>query len=637
MLSMEKKYRLAKFLSGNNGRALIILNNQRRQPEIISLLKQRLQGCNSDAEIILFKPYPSALLEGLNKKARYCDEFLTKEEGREIDSFVYNDLAANWFNFKFAPDRYLTEYDGHLFAKFIGLEFCMHSLEVAKHTAIAQNLMASFIPERVVIIEDSPFIQDIIKPFRSRYNFSALNINLQSSAECMRPEKIIRKAKSYFMDLAILIVEFFALRNTLRRARSGKKIIIDSRLYGRFSGPEISGSFLLYPAGKGLRARLGILRSGLPYLPFYAPSHFRPFAKRRFRRDWKKIKDAPEFRRRFSFRGVELWGLFEKYLEGVFCVAFPRIMANITILKKLASTGNIRLLVMHNDLKELEGSLIGAAQKLKITSLVIQHGIVAEFYTPARVYCDTMACWGRAFIDEYKKFPQMTSRLIVTGNPRYDELCRRNNAQNNALLRRNTRQWLGLAEDKKIVSFLTQPRTNTVALGRVNETELLLETVISAVKQHAGLQLVIKAHPSDDINIYRNYLPHFLKGAENNIIILKNHNAFDVLEISDAVIIVDSSSGLEALILEKPLIKLNLTKFASLVPYVERGCAIGVDRPEGLAAALNDCLYNTEVRERLSQRRQSFISDYAYRIDGLAARRTEELMRAILEKGMRDE
>jgi len=340
----------------------------------------------------------------------------------------------------------------------------------------------------------------------------------------------------------------------------------------------------------------------------------------------------PDFREIFRFKDVVFWDVVEKYLSEIFLVTLPRIMANILIFQKVAIRKKIKLLVMRNDLKELENSLICFARASEITSLVIQHGILAAFNIADKLRCDILNCWGNASIDKYQKLETTFTKLIVTGNPAYDELYYRM-IKRNTLIKSKVCKDLGLAIDKKIISFLTVPKTDTSALVEVNETEFYLETVLRGVKDFPELQLIIKVHPYDDIEIYKNYLYNYYPVIKNKISIVREYNIFDILETSDAVIITDSTSGLEALILEKPLIKLNLARFGNLVPYVERGCAVEINRKRDPSVCIKDVLYNYNIdaQKKLAKQRESFVFDYAYKIDGRAVIRTEELMRGIIE------
>lgn len=100
----------------------------------------------------------------------------------------------------------------------------------------------------------------------------------------------------------------------------------------------------------------------------------------------------------------------------------------------------------------------------------------------------------------------------------------------------------------------------------------------------------------------------------------------DLIKMSEFVINVESTVGLETMILDKPLININLTKRRDLVSYVETGAAQGAYKPEEISIAINRLLEDEIVKKRMEEARKIFISDYAYRIDGLSGKRVLDLI-----------
>lgn len=87
--------------------------------------------------------------------------------------------------------------------------------------------------------------------------------------------------------------------------------------------------------------------------------------------------------------------------------------------------------------------------------------------------------------------------------------------------------------------------------------------------------------------------------------------------------------GLEAMLLDKPLITINLTKREDRVPYAEQGAAIGVYGQNDLLSAIKSVLSNQKTISRLRTRRKQFIEKYSYRIDGKAKERFSYLVNGL--------
>jgi len=87
-----------------------------------------------------------------------------------------------------------------------------------------------------------------------------------------------------------------------------------------------------------------------------------------------------------------------------------------------------------------------------------------------------------------------------------------------------------------------------------------------------------------------------------------------------------STTTLEAAILNKPIIILNLSGKPDIIPYVDKGIALGVYKKEDLIPAIKNALYSREVREKLARQREKFVYDYAYLQDGNASERVASLI-----------
>jgi CDP-glycerol glycerophosphotransferase (TagB/SpsB family) len=127
-------------------------------------------------------------------------------------------------------------------------------------------------------------------------------------------------------------------------------------------------------------------------------------------------------------------------------------------------------------------------------------------------------------------------------------------------------------------------------------------------------QLVIKLHPSEKLEEYRE-IPGM---AEQKVIICRDVDLYGLLHASELLMTVHSTVALEAMILDKPVITVNLTGKPDVMPYAESGAALGVYRKEDLAPAINKALYDPEVREKMAGKREKFVYDHAYKLDGQA-------------------
>jgi hypothetical protein len=91
----------------------------------------------------------------------------------------------------------------------------------------------------------------------------------------------------------------------------------------------------------------------------------------------------------------------------------------------------------------------------------------------------------------------------------------------------------------------------------------------------------------------------------------------------------ESTLDYEAMILEKPVINISLGSDFSL-PFVDEGAAIGVRSVCDISYAIDRCLTNEDVRNRLKENMKKLVAEHCYVIDGKAAERSADIIRRML-------
>lgn len=172
---------------------------------------------------------------------------------------------------------------------------------------------------------------------------------------------------------------------------------------------------------------------------------------------------------------------------------------------------------------------------------------------------------------------------------------------------------LKLSSTKPIAVFMSQPNA---------EREEVLRTLIAAVKQidMNKVQIVLKLHPNEDGKIQRIILE---EQNIDNIKLVKNIDARTLLAVSDLVITVSSTTGLEAAVMGKPLAYINVTSKDDYIPFADMGIGFKCSNSEELA----------EVLQLLIDQKIQLPPNVAkYRTDGKAAERVGCLVKKFAEK-----
>jgi len=206
------------------------------------------------------------------------------------------------------------------------------------------------------------------------------------------------------------------------------------------------------------------------------------------------------------------------------------------------------------------------------------------------------------------------SRIVVTGQPRFDELFQKN-------LNEEMYLNLGIDKDKKTI-LLTHAHFVEAGMWSQEEEDIFLSSIIRASSKVPNSQLIIKLHPWQDINRYRRFLD---KESKDIILCGEDTDIYALINLCDVLLTVLSMTALEALIVNKPVIIIDL--FGELEsPYVQSGAAIGVSKKEDIEPVIEKALYNKEIRRNLAQARGKFVYDHAYKQDGKASKRVADLI-----------
>lgn len=203
-------------------------------------------------------------------------------------------------------------------------------------------------------------------------------------------------------------------------------------------------------------------------------------------------------------------------------------------------------------------------------------------------------------------------KIVITGQPRFDriQMIKTSNSKFDVI------SALGLNPAKKIFILTTAPFVEE-GLWQEDERSTFLESIVSAIRK-TDAQLIIKVHPREGADPYKK----IANMDPGNIVVVKNEiELYNLLNASYAMITVLSTTGLEALIFEKPLIIVNFFGDSDPINYVTKGVAIGVNRKEDLTSAIVDVLYNEEVCQKLAKARKNFVYEYSYIQDGKASER----------------
>jgi hypothetical protein len=221
--------------------------------------------------------------------------------------------------------------------------------------------------------------------------------------------------------------------------------------------------------------------------------------------------------------------------------AFIRALADSVqcgaIFKRLLEKCSPSAIVSSSDFWSFEHQLCGHAASHGIPSFVIQHGTIGDFWWPfiADCYC----VWGETDFDEMRRLGAPPERLAILGMPATDKI----------FVQSGTTQY---DEQKK--------RSNPVCLilshthGSNFEPEIFeqfSQFFAQAVHTMPAVTWKVKLHPAEDDSFYRKMGSAVF---ERLVFHPKQISLQEAVADADVATTVYSTSGLEAMIMDRPLI-----------------------------------------------------------------------------------
>ena len=201
------------------------------------------------------------------------------------------------------------------------------------------------------------------------------------------------------------------------------------------------------------------------------------------------------------------------------------------------------------------------------------------------------------------------SALQVTGNARLDDLvvaCQANRARADEI-----RGALGL------------PGSRRCALLAAKHSEIreALPALIHAVERLPQVTLLIKPHPAETPEVYAPYL-------RGNVRLAPGASSLaELLAIADAVVTMNSTVAIDALVLGTPSFVIGLPN--NLSPFVDEGAMRGANAALDIERELGALLYDADVRRAVLNAGATFAARYALVSDGQAGRRSAEAILAL--------
>lgn len=343
-----------------------------------------------------------------------------------------------------------------------------------------------------------------------------------------------------------------------------------------------------------------------------------------------RLINSEEFKKSLNYQGISLYEILKDDI--IRLLQSFKTYTSVTFIetaKNILDTIKPSVIMMHDEYGTLQLSIIKEAARRKIPTISIQHGVNTEtwmsyIHKPEHVsnknndlnfpLPDKLCVWSETAKNNLIKFGNFSTDIpVVTGDPKTDFLS----------------HVITQFDKEEILSKLNIPQKNRIILfatqniSQLNEKELMTKTVFETVSHIENSFLIIKAHPNEtNLSFYKK-----IADQQNikNFIVLQFHNLYELIHISDVVVVSFSTVGFEAMRLRKPVICLNLLSLHDDDPLIKSHIPIIINSSHEFIPAIKKCLDSKKIIQMLDDQ-ESLAEKEIGKFDGNASSRIFNLI-----------
>jgi hypothetical protein len=353
-------------------------------------------------------------------------------------------------------------------------------------------------------------------------------------------------------------------------------------------------------------------------------------ARRHFGNTWREVS-----RRDGNFiRSLEKYGLGGE-LPVYFYSVLGHVVKTIEMAKELVEKEKPDLILVSSEYGIFEKSLVVAGKLQGVPTLAIQHGNIGPLHkgyiysqnsmslsgSIEAPYCpipDETAVYGPYYYDMLTKMSAYPpSSVVITGQPRYDVLAMADRVYS----KKEFCDRLNLDSQKKIVLVGTEN------IG-ITEGRTFLRSVLKALKDFQDLEVVVKPHPGERGEWYKDVLE---EEGVRAVVLSKDADTFEALYICDLFLTGFSTIATEGIILGKVGVTLHMGEGEDPTPYYKE-VTLRVSSEADLIPAIKKALYDKKTREKIKAEGKRFVYAHAYKQDGKATERLVDLIERMIKK-----
>lgn len=557
----------------------------------------------------------STELQKLNKIFKTSDDYIKEEDIiKAIDKPIY-ELVHSWINFRERLKNDLN-FHGISLGSLIELNFELFLRDIAKYIEILGGVHKKEILSNAYIFNDLCSPNNILPVFFEQKNilFNKLKSNLKL------------RIKSFLINFAKPLLAQYQLKSIkydMPNINSKKILFIPNTNYDiqtiNLIIKELNTLYKPIIISTSKQLSTGLKKQNVPFctIKSFLTSKIKKQVnkeKRRLNKILESLKTDGQFQNNFVYKGIKIWPLIKDEFFYIFKKHFPEIIMYILVIEDLIKNKKINAVVACIDAHRVGKTIIQTANKEGIPTLVIQQGITDMRFGYIPLFAQKVAVWGVSSKKFYVRNKTNPERIILTGCPRFDDIINRKFSSEKVY------EDLKLDKTKKIITYATHV---ILSSKPTLEKEIVFKSLIKTVEKLKDYQLVVKLHPADSFEFYKNVAKN---AGHPEIVIIKDCDLHNLLYASDIIITRGSTVGLEALMFNKPVITIQLEQGPNMSPFIGSGAVVEVYQEKDIEKAIFGTIMNVNVLKKLEFSRNEFVKFYVSKLDGKSSQRVAKLI-----------
>jgi len=586
------------------------------------------------------------LLKEKNIKFEIFDELLSSKDHETIDNTIYK-IGRTWWNID--ELKQIFDYEGLNIAQMVESEIIVSLLKFGHRISLIRKILENLKPEIVYVSEFKKGMSKIPNLFLNDFNFILKTFPVENGEKNFRNDdftigvdfigknfditisrKNFFKIKKYY---EIFWKNIYKISSKQKKYKNGDKILLlDFNLVTNKSTVEtLSNSELEILLANTRRPviwnkeSLNIAKN----LNFknidlkYNTENIHPKTDIIMNNFEKFINSNEYFKNTFSVNLTSFWSVFKDDFTEFCKKRFSEILFLIDSLNQLLDDEKIKLLITLDDSMQIGRTATSLCNKRNIPTLlslntdinIFQDGKRDwEIFILNKIFAKKFAIYGELAEKICLEHHIDPKKLIITGNPRYDELFKKNNIsnKNNILISLS-----GIASTAWSTFF---------SIPLIIKYENMFREVLKSLSRYEK-NVIIKLHPTQDAVID---VSGIVKELLPNANVVKNANTYELIAQSDIVITPPSSIITESLILNKPVFLFKFLENDSGIPYEKFNAVLATEKEEEISDKIEGILSNQKTRESLKVGRKDFL-EYAFKYQGNSSEKIIQIIKEMIK------